>query len=530
MVTETERLRKILLSMQDRIKGLGSTNRNRWFALCDDKTMTVQQFAQKMDKYNVPYQNGDIELIWESVGVTKEQMDYTEFLKFVQADVDEFKPVQPRPAPVPELAPQGQKGGDIYDNFVGYNDFVNRPNPGNLDNYGAGNFGSYGGGYDNYGGYASNAYNNYGPGPYGGGGGAFNSSYGAQPSASGLNSTADQIIRQNLREFVNSCMSVDSMLMGEVSQSGLDSIVAKFGITASTPGYRSLLNVADPKATGLIKYFVLAEAVCSGNISAPIGGKNYSNYDDNYNSMYGSSMGGRAGYDGKSYEPPKPYGDDFSRKYDAPPMPPGRSDFETGAPKSVGNPDPRYGERDTGLSSAPNVSSSKAEETLALISTSIGANYDNSRNAFYKWRGGSEKLSIAELVRCVKRDCKCDVSLDDAKVALSKYGDPLSLNQFITMLSDGADAADSLKQVQKTTRVQKGATEDDQTLIDIARQIGDKPGWENAVYKASTNDRLIGALRNLGVEGVPDESVRRLVSKLGKSGLINGISNRLGKN
>ncbi|EAY06238.1 hypothetical protein TVAG_034170 [Trichomonas vaginalis G3] len=274
-MSEKQYYRNLLLRVQDKIRSLGATNRNRWAAFCYNKSMTMAEFGQKMEKYNMTFEGNDLQVLWDSVGIEGD-MNFTEFLKFMQTDVDEFQPVlssrrqypKEEPADLPPLREAYENPS--YSGNRGYE----KPSLGGYDDKSSYQDNDYGkpsyGSNPSYGGYGNDRFAN--DDRFGG------SKYDAQPAApqSYSSNLASDIIHENLRDIVIGCMSKDSLITGEVSRSAFIDVCTKYGVPESTQGFGKILQIGDPSASGLIQYFLVAAKVCSESINLPPLNTNYS--------------------------------------------------------------------------------------------------------------------------------------------------------------------------------------------------------------------------------------------------------------
>lgn len=494
--------RDLLLKCQDKIRGLGATNKNRWAAFCYNKSMTLPEFKDKMMKYNVQFSDNDLNVIWDSVGIASE-MNFTEFLKFMQTDVDNFNPV---------ASGRGRSAPSSSSGFPQTHDMYETPAYGGNDGFGGRGYG-----------------------------------YGASPQPT-FGGSADDLVHENLRDIVISCMSKDSLMTGEVSRNAFIDVCGKYGISESMPGFSKILSMGDPMRSGLIQYFTVASKIC---LDAKSGGSNFggsgfsSGYDapppqPRHAAMEENISLGDTGPSRGFDESPQPrksaymssihFGDDSAPKPrkaaleesnvwgDYQPAPtPQRASLPMGAPR------PNFNQY-----AGP--SGGNPDEVLAKISAKVTEGMGNSSAAFNKWRGYNTKLNATDLCKGLQRDCDYSAPLDVVQEILDRYGGELTLTNFVRLMGDGAqmgERASSAKSRATLTPTNRKMTEDDQTIEDIAQQFSGKD-FAALTMKARNADDLCIIFQRAGIQ-FDEARVKKLVSKQGKNGFVDSILQRLGQ-
>ena len=516
-MSEKQYYRKLLLAVQDKIRGLGATNRNRWAAFCYNKSMSYDEFVGKMDKYNVQYEPGDLRVIWDSVGITSDDMNFQDFLKLMQADVDELNPVKSGRGSTGRAPP----ANDYY---------ADQPS------YGA-------------------------PAP----------SYGAPASRGGaMGDSCVDIIHENLRDIVIGCMSRDSLMTGEISRNGFVDVCASYGVRESMPGFSRLVSIGDASGSGLIQYFTVAAHVCStaavpANDPPMRRGFEQPAFDDppmrrGFEQPAFDEPPRRGGYEPEetpvqrrtAYESSIAFGEspatsavgnpsqrrtayESSISFGVDPAP--RQTFSRG---SSGYGSGGYGSGGYGSGSGSGAGfdefanmergSTNPNEVLKNISLKVTENIGNSKQAYQKWRGMKDKLGAEEIRQGLIRDCKYVVPIDVLQEICSRYGGQLNLTGFVRMMGDGTSIAEETPRRSSGGRSMgmpdRPMTDDDRTIEDIALQLQGKD-WENVVSRARNADDLCRAFQKLGCR-VDENRVRVLVSKQGRNGFLDSIQDHIG--
>lgn len=580
-MSEKQYYRDLLLRVQDKIRSLGATNRNRWAAFCYGRSMTIDEFSEKMKKYNLTFQGNDLNVLWNSIGIEGD-MTFTEFLKFMQTDVDDFVPVvstrrtyaNEEPSDLPPL----QKAYETpnYDNK-----FDRSPYGGNSNYdqspYNAGGNTSYdyakpvrGSDYSpNYGGYGNDRFND--DDRFGG------DKYAAPSSGSLSNSSASDLIHENLRDIVIGCMSKDLLITGEVSKSAFIDVCTKYGVPESSFGFNKIITVGDPTMSGLIQYFTVAAHVCQNaqNALPPLDtGANNFRSEQKY-----------------SYEPPRDTYESNVSNYEPKPVSPknyrNQVDFNspTGPADGIRKASSRSDDvRQRKLAYESSISFGETPDPPQLVKTAIqdhnifGApepykapqsparavqspqnfyqappaqNYYQSPNSaprenpddvlmkigqvvagkstllFNKWRGYNTRMTAADLQKGLLREYDMNISIETIQEICDRYGGELNLSGFVKLMADGASMQPAAKGRATYTGSSRKMTEDDQTIDDIARQFSGQD-FESIVAKARNADDLCIIFSRCGIN-FDEARVKKLVAKQGKNGFVDAIALKLGQ-
>jgi hypothetical protein len=154
------------------------------------------------------------------------------------------------------------------------------------------------------------------------------------------------------------------------------------------------------------------------------------------------------------------------------------------------------------------------DDLLAAIPKFVFKCAKSNREADQRWRGAHDFLTAGDLRDGLARDAKVLLPLRDLEALLADYGGPMQLNAFVRMLSDGS-------------RSPERPTEDDAALSGIARKIrGEK--WADIVFGSTCVEDIVLGFAQEGIE-VSEQEIRLLTSKLGRTGLIWAIRERLKK-
>jgi hypothetical protein len=488
--------------------------------------MSYDEFVSKMDKYNVQYQQGDLKVIWDSVGIQSNDMNFQDFLKLMQTDVDDFTPIKSGRGGSSRAPP----ANDYYADTPSYG----RQEP----------------------------------------------SYGA-PRGGAMGDNCMDIIHENLRDIVIGCMSRDSLMTGEISRNGFADVCASYGVRESMPGFSRLVSIGDATGSGLIQYFTVAAHVCSSAASEPPMRRGFEQpvFDDppmrrGFEQPTFDDPPMRRGFEQPTFDDPPPrrggyepeetpmqrktaYESSISFGADPAPMaaPPRRGGYEpeetpmqrrTAYESSISfgaapAPTPSRqtysrgssgGYSSGGLDEYANMErgSTNPNEVLKNISLKVTENIGNSKQAYQKWRGMKERLGAEEIRQGLIRDCRYVVPIDVLQDICARYGGELNLTGFVRLMGDGTSIAEETPRRSGGGRNMSASdrpmTEDDKTIEDIAIQLQGKD-WESIVARANNADDLCRAFAKLGCR-VDENRVRVLVSKQGRNGFLDSIQDHIG--
>jgi Ca2+-binding EF-hand superfamily protein len=227
-MSESYRLRKVLISIQDRIRALGSTNRNRWAGMTMEQTITFEKFYERIHFLGNDTSESDLRTIWFSLDFTN-VMKYPDFLKFVSQDVEDF---------VAKTVPEEKPTNDYYDernsrrSSEGYDDRNSR-----------------------------------------------RSSEGYDDRYSHKRESITSQIRNSLQELCNLCIVSDSNLAGEISQRTFSDHCRKVGINVSDSEFQRLVRQNDTSGNGFVSYFLVVDQACHSDFDMP------SDEEGNYHSQ-----------------------------------------------------------------------------------------------------------------------------------------------------------------------------------------------------------------------------------------------------
>jgi Ca2+-binding EF-hand superfamily protein len=197
-MTEVQRIRKLFLQIQDRLKRLGSTNRNIFASLTMDQTFSFQNFMNKLHFLGIDVTEQDLKIIWCSIGISQDSMKFIDFVKFMQFDVDMLTPVQIRSQILEDDFYQHEKKND-FEKII----------PKNEQNF-----------------------------------------------------SKSEILIDLLQQIVIDCMNADSKMTGKISQRELTDICISHGVNFNNPKLKELFKQNDFVHSGLISYFLFATQIC----------------------------------------------------------------------------------------------------------------------------------------------------------------------------------------------------------------------------------------------------------------------------
>jgi hypothetical protein len=155
-------------------------------------------------------------------------------------------------------------------------------------------------------------------------------------------------------------------------------------------------------------------------------------------------------------------------------------------------------------------------QLMSMISRQVARISRGSKQVYNKWRGPRDLLDAESL-----RDANIRVPLRDLQVITTQYGGPMSLSAFVRMLGDGAKFADQSASIDALQR----ATEDEATLIKIADQVVGND-WQDVILRSRTAEDVVRGLSRYGIR-VTESEIWTLMSKLGKTGLVDAIRARI---
>lgn len=153
------------------------------------------------------------------------------------------------------------------------------------------------------------------------------------------------------------------------------------------------------------------------------------------------------------------------------------------------------------------------DELLSFISKQVSKYFKGGKSAFSRWRGGGDYLDVESLRNGLARDANVLIPRRDLEAVLDRYGGELNLSSFVRMLSDGSSVPE--------TRRGGGRRSNDPAIQRIADQVkGD--AWEDVVIRARSAEEMCRGFNYIGMS-VSENDVQTLMQKLGRSGFINAI-------
>lgn len=82
-MNQGEILSSVTRKIQDKIRGLGSTNASRWSTFCGFDEMTPSQFAQKAKSLGVRMTKEEVLTMWKQCGIKDQLIDFKAFVRFI---------------------------------------------------------------------------------------------------------------------------------------------------------------------------------------------------------------------------------------------------------------------------------------------------------------------------------------------------------------------------------------------------------------------------------------------------------------
>lgn len=79
-------LRRKLSEIQERLFGLGSTNKSRWDKFSPTAELTVGQFRAQVKNFGIDLTIQDCATLWRAVGINSSNMNFGEFVKFINSN------------------------------------------------------------------------------------------------------------------------------------------------------------------------------------------------------------------------------------------------------------------------------------------------------------------------------------------------------------------------------------------------------------------------------------------------------------
>ena len=552
-----DKLAAIYQNIHDKLIHLGNSNRNRWNIFCSGPSMTIPQFCQKMEIYNLPINTRTVKSLWKAAGITSNKMTITEFTQFLNFDPSSL---------------------NLNNNASNNNRKPTRPALGR--------------------GTSQNSNQ------------TFSQANNDRPFSSDIIST----LYDERKNFLSKLIEADPNTTGFISHSTFFNICSFFGNFSNIP---RVIQIYDPSMTGSFCYFTfLSDIFTHSNVLSslsspqnptqpekltlnssptshsqsyslqasvnsnsfindqinddPIPQKSYFNDNTNFNSntnfnnfnindhstfnenpnKSNSKFQGnndlkiRLQDNSVNDEPERmQYSERSSSSKARSNLDPtifGRylsqsSDSSAGTRSSTrsggrGTLDPAiFGQKPSmeKMVEQPQLSADDYPDTehiygltlpqlLGEIEKRVSQLSRSTRICFNQWKGPNNSISATELRNGLAKDCNVLFPIEDLEAIVKRYGGQLSLGSFVKLIGDGRNINENAKSINGVQQM----TADEAAIARIARKIiGNQ--WESALLTNSV-DEACSALEQQGIFVDPND-VRTLQGKLGKVGLINAI-------
>lgn len=157
-------------------------------------------------------------------------------------------------------------------------------------------------------------------------------------------------------------------------------------------------------------------------------------------------------------------------------------------------------------------------QVLNILAECILKTAKGAKEYFQKWRGQHERIDASDIRDGLAKDMKILIPHSEISALVRRYGGPMTLSTFVRMLADGAKMSD------EPTR-SPGRTDDDAAIVKISEQVHGT-GWEDIVYNSTSAEDIVSGFAERGIK-VTSGEIRTLTSKLGRTGLVSAIRARM---
>lgn len=516
IMASSQNLQSLFQLIKDKIHRLGNTNRSRWSAFSNNKEITIPQFCNRLEELDIVINRPTAATLWDYTKISPTSMKFGDFMKFISTDTDSIpstlrihqsKPktshAEPNDSPVklqrPSLGrnsspPKSDTFLQSIDSPISNSQPSPRQNP--------------------------------------------QSPFSQPLTSSGI----INVLKNNKRALLNKLIESDPSTTGYITHSAFSDICTWFGEFSDI---HSLIQIYDPKMTGLFCYFTLLSDLCTETSfssaehtplpKSPVPEQRLSDFDScekiqqssdirsfssqfgrNTDDMYSSTRQISTAINKRSFDP---------------------SIFNQSSGTSSGNRssggrgklDPAiFGHRPTmdvvsqpqqihadDITTAIQVNGLTLPQILADIEKHVSESGRSVKVVYNQWKG-MRGMEASDLRDGLAKDCNIVYPLSDLQAIVQRYGGCMSLGSFVRMIGDGREAGE---QARNISGIQK-MTADEAALARIADQIiGNR--WEEAMLTGSV-DEAVSSLRSQGININPDD-LRTLQQKLGKMGLVDAI-------
>ena len=212
-------IRRDYLTIQEKFKNIGSTNRSRWASFSFENTMSKTKFVSKLKFYGFDIFENNIDIIWDFLCNNDEEMQFSHFVKLIQTDVEVFQKYFNQN--FDNLSFVEKKNSEKNEIF-----YPQEKNRKTVDDY---------------------------------------------ETISNFDENFDEelpfevLIHQNLPQLIPDCMTVDSKLRGEVTLRTFETLIGSLGINTKSSDWKKFIMKIDPNNDGIIPYFQMADIICQIN-------------------------------------------------------------------------------------------------------------------------------------------------------------------------------------------------------------------------------------------------------------------------
>jgi hypothetical protein len=104
-MSENARLNDLLHAVIDRLKHRNASTKVHWMNFSNGIPITQKTFEQLLTTYGLSIQSGDLDVIWKSIGMKGNVMEYADFVRFILLDRIDRSIVSTRHLPLLSQSP-----------------------------------------------------------------------------------------------------------------------------------------------------------------------------------------------------------------------------------------------------------------------------------------------------------------------------------------------------------------------------------------------------------------------------------------
>ena len=157
-------------------------------------------------------------------------------------------------------------------------------------------------------------------------------------------------------------------------------------------------------------------------------------------------------------------------------------------------------------------------QVLRVMAECVLKTAKGAKEYFQKWRGQHDRIDANDLRDGLAKDMKILIPYEEINRVVKRYGGPMTLSTFVRMLADGAKISEDI--TRSPTR-----TLDEEALVKLSEQIHGN-GWEDIVYNSTSAEDIVTGFAEKGIK-VTSGEIRTLTAKLGRTGLVSAIHARM---